>query len=121
MSGSAKMTANTRPRTPATNPASAPRRMMRISIGLRPYRSVAGKAEEVPGVVYPLVDDHRLAEDAGHALVHAHEVVDGQGQEERDAQDQCDPPLGQRFRRDLRLRNRARGGDGNARHGMEPA
>src|SRR3954469_19082661 len=106
MSGSAKMTANTRPRTPATNPASAPLRMMRISIGLRPYRSVAGEAEEVPGVVHPLVDDHRLAEHTGHALIHADEEVDRQSQEERDAQDQGDPPLGQRLRRDLGLRHR---------------
>jgi hypothetical protein len=60
-------------------------------------RSVAGEAEEVPRVVYPLVDHHRLAEDRRHALVDADEVVDRDGEEDGDAEDEGDPALGQRL------------------------
>src|ERR1700745_732694 len=91
MTGSAKMRAKMNPSTPAANPDSAPRRMRRISISGPRYRSVAGEAEEVPRVVHELVDHHVVAEQRGHALIHADEVVDGQRQEHRDGQDQGHP------------------------------
>src|SRR6516162_463132 len=95
MTGSAKMRAKMNPSTPATNPDSAPRRMTRISTNGPGGRLVAGEAEEVPRVVHELVDHHVVAEQRGHALVHADEVVDGQRQEHGDGQNQGDPALGQ--------------------------
>src|ERR1700749_3645641 len=97
MTGSAKMRAKMNPSTPATNPDSAPRKMTRISTSGSRGRSVAGEAEEVPRVVYELVDHHVVAEQRGHALVHADEVIDRQGQENGDAQDHRNPPLRQRI------------------------
>src|SRR5215468_998664 len=97
MTGSAKMRAKMNPSTPAANPASAPRRMTRISMWSSCCRSVAGEAEEVPRVVHELVDHHVVAEQRGHALVHADQVVEGQGQEHGDGQDQGNPALRQRL------------------------
>src|SRR5690242_5062236 len=115
MTGSAKILAKTKPRMPATTPDSAPRRIMRISMGTRlPRRSVAGEAEEVPRVVHPLVDHHALAEQRGHALVDADEVVDRQGDEHGDAEDQQHPLPGKRLGRHAGLGLAA--GYGNAGH-----
>src|ERR1700752_1132222 len=100
MTGSAKMRAKTNPSTPAIAPDSAPRRMTRISMcSYLPPSLVAGEAEEVPRVVHPLVDHHRLAEQRGHALVDADEVVHGQCREDGDAEDEKDPAAGQGLRR----------------------
>src|SRR5215469_15011637 len=99
MTGSANRRAKMNPSTPAANPDSAPRRMTRISISGPGGRLVAGEAEEVPRVVHELVDHHVVAEQRGHALVHADEVVDRQRQEHGNAQDQGHPALRQRLRR----------------------
>src|ERR1700743_990618 len=97
MTGSAKTRAKAKPRTPATTPDSAPRKMMRISMGAR--RSVAGEAEGGARVVHPLVNHHGLPEQRGHALADADEVVDGHGREHRDAEDQQHALPGKRLGR----------------------
>src|SRR5215510_12466801 len=121
--GSAKMRSNTNPSTPANAPASTPRRMTRISTAASaPYRGlsrglVAGEPKEVPRVMHPLVDEHRLAEQGCHPLVDAHEVVDGQRREHRNPDNQGHPAAGQRLGRETDVRNRVAAGLGEDCHG----
>src|SRR3954471_10693153 len=94
MRGSAKIRANTNATSPARMPARAPRAMIRFSMWIVPFASVAGEAEEMAAVVDELVHVGVGAEDRHRALVDADEVVEQQGQ--RGGADQPHQRPGQR-------------------------
>src|ERR1700754_5037517 len=74
MTGSMTIFDQTNANTPPRAPARSPRPIMCFSMCWSVHYSVAGEAEQVPGIVDEFMDVHVVAEHRGSALVDADEV-----------------------------------------------